>query len=161
MKTERRKEDKRHDKVGHLQKSLYGTRDASMKWQEEVAKEMNISGFRRGGYIPCLYHHQERNLRTFLHGDDFATVGDRRGVKWLEESPEKRFAIKTQCVGPGAVGIPGVVVAGSGSGPAPTIPHGEKIVKGAEGRLLNRAIRCTQKVWEVEPDQRHVDRIIK
>ena len=30
--------DKRHDKVGHLQMSLYGTRDAAMNWQEEVAR---------------------------------------------------------------------------------------------------------------------------
>ena len=35
-------------------------------------------GFRRGPYNPCLYFHQERMLRTFLHGDDFATVGDRK-----------------------------------------------------------------------------------
>ena len=26
------------DKVGHLQMSLYGTRDAAMSWQEEVAQ---------------------------------------------------------------------------------------------------------------------------
>ena len=32
--------DKRHDKVSHLRMSLYGTRDAAMNWQEEVAKEM-------------------------------------------------------------------------------------------------------------------------
>ena len=30
--------DKRHDKVGHLRMSLYGTRDAAMNWEEEVAK---------------------------------------------------------------------------------------------------------------------------
>ena len=30
--------DKRHDKVGHLKRSFYGTRDAAMNWQEEVAK---------------------------------------------------------------------------------------------------------------------------
>ena len=30
--------DRRHDKVGHLRMSLYGTRDAAMKSQEEVAK---------------------------------------------------------------------------------------------------------------------------
>ena len=30
--------DRRHDKVGHLRMSLYGTRDAAMNWQEEVAK---------------------------------------------------------------------------------------------------------------------------
>ena len=30
--------DVRHDKVGHLRMSLYGTRDAAMNWAEEVAK---------------------------------------------------------------------------------------------------------------------------
>ncbi len=30
--------DRRHDKVGHLRLSLYGTRDAAMHWQDEVAK---------------------------------------------------------------------------------------------------------------------------
>ena len=77
-------EDKRHDKVGHLQMSLYGTRDASMNWQEEVAKEMIKLGVRRGRYNLCLYFRQEHMLRALLHGDDFATVGDRPGVKWLK-----------------------------------------------------------------------------
>ena len=30
--------DRRHDKVWHLRMSLYGTRDAAMHWQEEVAR---------------------------------------------------------------------------------------------------------------------------
>ena len=30
--------DRRHDKVGRLRMSLYGTRDAAMNWQEEVAR---------------------------------------------------------------------------------------------------------------------------
>ena len=30
--------DRSLDRVGHLQMSLYGTRDAAMDWQEEVAK---------------------------------------------------------------------------------------------------------------------------
>jgi len=60
--------DKRHDKVGHLRMSLYGTRDAAMNWQEGVAKEMRKWGFTRGQYNPCLYYHRQRNIRTFLHG---------------------------------------------------------------------------------------------
>ena len=71
--------DRRHDKVGHLRMSLYGTRDAAMNWQDEVAKEMRKWGFTRGQYNPCLYYHRQRNIRTFLHGDDFATVGTREG----------------------------------------------------------------------------------
>ena len=73
--------DRKHDKVGHLRMSLYGTRDAAMNWQEEVAREMHKLGFKRGQYNPCLYYHPQRNLRTFLHGDDFATVGTRSEVQ--------------------------------------------------------------------------------
>ena len=42
--------DKAADNVGHLQMSLYGTRDAAMKWQEEVAREMKKRGFKRRWY---------------------------------------------------------------------------------------------------------------
>ena len=73
--------DVRQDKVGHLQMSLYGTRDAAMNWQEEVAELMLKHGFTRGRYNPCLYFHREREPRTFLHGDDFATVGSRSAVR--------------------------------------------------------------------------------
>ena len=97
--------DVRHDKVGHLRMSLYGTRDAAMNWQEEVAREMRKLGFQRGRYNPCLYYHAARNLKTFLHGDDFATVGTRDGVTWLKEALEKRFEIKTDCISLAAAGV--------------------------------------------------------
>ena len=38
--------------IGRLRLSLYGTRDAAMSWQEEVAKEMIKWGFKRGKYNP-------------------------------------------------------------------------------------------------------------
>ena len=82
--------DVRHDKVGQLSMSMYGTRDAAMNWQEEVAKEMRKLGFQRGRYNSCLYYHETRNLRTFLHGDDFATVGTRDEVCLLYTSPSPR-----------------------------------------------------------------------
>ena len=46
--------DRVADNVGNLRMSLYGTRDAAMNWQEEVAREMNKWGFRKGRYNPCL-----------------------------------------------------------------------------------------------------------
>ena len=122
---------------------------------------MHKPGFRRGAYNPCLYYHRGRNLRTFLHGDDFATVGTREQVTWFRASLEKRFDIKSQCVGHGAVGVPGCRVTGSSTAPAPTSTNGEPLIEGAEGRLLNRVIRCTHKGWGVEPDQRHADLIIQ
>ena len=45
-------EDGRHDKVGHLRMSRYGTRDAAMNWQDEVAKDLRKLGFQRGVYNP-------------------------------------------------------------------------------------------------------------
>ena len=135
--------DRRHDNVGHLRMSLYGTRDAAMNWQDEVAKEMRRLGFVRGHYNPCLYYHRRRNLRTFLHGDDFATVGTRREVTWLKAALEKRFEIKTQCVGPSAKAVGKESPAGTSTRPAPTTTNGEAMQEGSEGRLLNRVLRCT------------------
>ena len=43
-KEEKTEADVRHDKVGHLRMSLYGTRDAAMTWAEEVAKDMRKLG---------------------------------------------------------------------------------------------------------------------
>ena len=49
--------DRRHDRVGHLRMSMYGTRDAAMNWREEVARVMIKVRFRRGQYNRCLYYH--------------------------------------------------------------------------------------------------------
>ena len=38
------------DVVGKLMASLYGTRDASANWQEEVNKPMQQRGFKTGKY---------------------------------------------------------------------------------------------------------------
>ena len=62
------------DTVGKLKASLYGTRDASMTWQEEVSKCMVRLGFNVGRYNPCMYHHPSRGLRCLVHGDDFVCV---------------------------------------------------------------------------------------
>ena len=67
--------DRNLDKVGHLQMSLYGTRDAAMNWQEEVAKAMVRWGLKRGKNHPCLYWHAKSGLMTLVHGDDFVSVG--------------------------------------------------------------------------------------
>ena len=118
-------------------------------------------GFVRGKYNPCLYFHQKRNLRTFLHGDDFATVGTREGVKWLKEALERIFEVKTQCIGPGAVMNGNMGGASASIGLATTTANGEEMREGSEGRLLNRVLRCTPTGWEVEADQRHADLIVQ
>ena len=125
-----------------------------------IRDRMRKLGFQRGRYNPCLYYHESRNLRTFLHGDDFATVGTKEEVNWFRQSLEKRFEIKSSCVGSAVAGV-WAKGTGSPSAPAPTATNGEDMVEGSECRLLNRVIRCTPEGWEVEPDQRHVDMLIQ
>ena len=88
-------------------------------------------------------------------------MGTRQEVAWLKAALEKRFEIKTQCVGPSAK----VVGKGGGDGtptsPAPTTTNGEAMQEGSEGRLLNRVLRCTSNGWEVEADQRHAEMIVQ
>ena len=73
------------DNVGHLQMSLYGTRDAAMNWQEEVAREMKKRGFKRGRYNPCLYWRESDDLLMTVHGDDFVSVGSRQATRRFKD----------------------------------------------------------------------------
>ena len=82
--------------VGKLETSLYGTRDAAVNFQEEVAKFMKIIGYTEGKYNPCTYWHEKRKLRTLVHGSDFVTVGKREDVEWLKNQMGRRFEIKTK-----------------------------------------------------------------
>ena len=109
--------------VGLLKQRLYGTRDAAMNWQEEVAKEMKGWGFDRGQYNPCLYTHAAKRVQAFLHGDDFASAGNRVALKWFLQKLESRFEIKTSVIGTG-------------------------IGEVREARVLNRILRITELGWE-------------
>ena len=124
------------DEVGLLQKSLYGTRDASANFQAEVRKFMVNCGFTPSAYNPCVFFHRARGIRTLVHGDDFVSVCSRGNAAWFKGQLEKRFEIKS-------------AVLGTGPGEA------------LEGRILNRVIRVTSEGWEYEADQRHAELIIK
>ena len=94
-----------------------------MNWQEEVAKEMGKWGFRRGTYNPCLYAHDEWKVQVFLHGDDFASVGNRKSLRMFLQKLESRFEIKTSVIGMGVGEV-------------------------REARVLNRILRITELGWE-------------
>jgi len=129
-------EDIKADRVGLLEMSLYGTRDAAMNWQEEVAREMKRWGFQRGIYNPCLYYHPQLQIRTLVHGDDFVSAGRRSSINELKARLQNRFEVKTKVIGMG---------------------QGED----REGRVLNRVVRVGGEGWEYEPDQRHADIVVE
>jgi hypothetical protein len=129
-------EGARSDEVGRLKQSLYGTRDASANFQEEVRVVLTRAGFGQVEYNPSLYYHPGRHIRTLVHGDDFSSVGSSRELRWMRLTLEARFEISTKVVGQ----WPGMV---------------------EEARLLNRIIRRTEDGWEYEADQRHAELIVK
>lgn len=131
-------DERGQDLVGHLKKSLYGTRDAAMNWQEEIAKLLVADGFIRGKYNPCLYHHAGRKIRTLVHGDDFVTVGGRKAVKAFNKLLRSRFDIKSFVIG-GDASLGDV----------------------QDRRVLNRVIRRTPEGFEMEADQRHAELMIE
>ena len=76
---------------GKLEKSMYGTRDASQNWEEEYSETLKEIGFSRGKASPCVFYHKDKAIRLVVHGDDFTLLGfesltdgaTRRGVNQL------------------------------------------------------------------------------
>ena len=86
-----------------------------------------------------------------VHGDDFVSVGSARAATEFRSQLEGRFEIKTQVLGP-----PGV-----SDRDTEMLTKGLKEGVMQEGRVLNIIIRWTEDGWEIEPDQRHVDIIVR
>ena len=93
------KEDKNqddHDKVGKLNLSLYGTRDAAMNWATEYSNYMKPIGFCQGMSSPCNFNHPVKNLNVTVHGDDFAVIGPLNSIKWFQAAMRKKYDINTE-----------------------------------------------------------------
>ena len=128
--------DEVEDRVGLLDKSLYGTRDAAVNWGNTVEKHLKKIGFRQGIASDSLYYHKAKGISTLVHGDDYVSVAGEAQLKWLEKELEKAYEIKTSLVG-----------------------KAKSMSK--EVRVLNRIIRWTPQGWEYEADQRHGEIIVR
>ena len=88
------------DMVGHLEKAMYGTRDAPLIWQEEVRRVMGELGFEASMHQPAVYHHPGRDMDVVVHVDDFLCTGSDPDLKWLFEELKKSFELTATRVGP-------------------------------------------------------------
>ena len=123
-------------KIGILELSLYGTRDAAQNWAHEYTTFMEKLGFKVGKSSPCNFYHPTRRMFMTVHGDDFTVVGDDADIKWLGDAMKGRYELKMNVIGPD--------------------DHHDK-----EVRVLNRIIRWTEHGLEYESDQRHAERIVE
>ena len=81
---------------GKLQYSMYGTRDAAKNWFSEYSQQLINTGFKQGVASPCVFYHEERGIRTFVHGDDYVSTGQPENLKWLRAQLEHKYQVKTQ-----------------------------------------------------------------
>ena len=86
-------------KVGILQMSLYGTRDAAVNFQREVTKLMTKLGFAQAKYNASLFYHARTKVAVMVHGDDFVATGKRHHVQEFRKAIADRFTVKDKLIG--------------------------------------------------------------
>ena len=80
---------------GRLNKALQGTRDAAQCWEYEYNKFMvDELGFKRGRCSPCVFYHEEQNLRAVIHGDDFKLLGFDNNLDWFKSALTAKWQVK-------------------------------------------------------------------
>ena len=124
---------------GLLQRSMYGTQDASSIWQSEYSSLLVEGGFKTGVASSAVFYHAGEDIRLLVHGDDFFVLADEEGQQYLEKLLSSRYDYRCE----GAVGP----------------EDGD----GTELCMLNRTIRYDKEtgVLEYEADQRHAELIIR
>ncbi len=120
-------------RVGLLNLSLYGTRDAAMNWASTYTKFLESHGFKTGHGSPCNFCHEERGISMTVHGDDFTATGSEYQMKWLETRMKEKFEVKSEMLGPSKD------------------RHQQEI------RVLNRVLTWTDAGITYEADQRHAE----
>ena len=77
-----------------LRRCLYGTRDASQRWEAFLASELRRHGLTQGKASPCVFTHTSRDLRCVVHGDDFVFAGADSDLDWITKCMHESFLVK-------------------------------------------------------------------
>ena len=83
-------------RVGRLNLSLYGTRDAAQNWSETVSQCLLAIGFKKGLSSACNFYHKVRNMSSTVDGDGFTSTGIDGNWRWLQQELEKKFEVKSK-----------------------------------------------------------------
>ncbi|CAK0853235.1 unnamed protein product, partial [Prorocentrum cordatum] len=88
-----------HGYVWRLKRSLYGLREAALRFQEFLESIVVGIGFKVCKAEPTIYHHTEKGIRVVVHTDDPLASGPTRGVlDELFDELAKHLAIKGRYV---------------------------------------------------------------
>ena len=86
---------------GLLQCSLYSTRDAAQKWEDELTSTLSDLKLTRGVACPCVWrgHIKGEHVVATVHGDDITIGGERSAVERLVRKISRKYEIKKQVIG--------------------------------------------------------------
>lgn len=121
---------------GRLNYTMYSTRDAVANWSDECTQRLIKMGFKAGRATPCVFYHQQKGLRAYIHGDDFVVVGMPKDMHWMQEQLEQKYELIVELLGP---------------------DQGQK----QEVRVFNRILRWTKDGIEYEADPRQAEIILQ
>ena len=122
--------------VAKLNKTMYGTQDASNAWQKLWGGHLRNNGFELGASNPALYRSELVN--GFCHGDDFVTAAAEDQIEVFGKLLQEKFDTRR-------IGM---------IGPA---KHLDK-----ELEVLHRSVRViNDELMEIEADQKHVPRLLE
>ena len=123
---------------GILNMSMYGTRGAAQSWEAHYGTIfVNELKFKQGVASVCCFHHEERDIRVVVHGDDFTALCTREQCDWLTAQLKSHFELKV-------------------SGRLGSDSDDDKAV-----RILNRTVRWTDEGILYESDSRHAEIVVK
>ena len=94
------RKDGEENLCGKLRISMYGTRDAAQNWYKEYSQQLIKIGFTQGKASPCTFYSPTRQIRTYVHGDDYVSAGMPKDLEWMKEELEKKYQVKTQILSP-------------------------------------------------------------
>ena len=81
-------------RVFELKGSLYGQKDAPLRWFTTLKGYLQSIGFQRSANDACLYNHKQRNVSIVVHVDDVLCRGTRTNSQWLWTKLKSEYALK-------------------------------------------------------------------
>jgi len=91
-------EDDEPGMVGRLLRTIYGTRDAAAQWEKYYSEVFAALGFVTGNFSPCLFHHPDRDLAVWVHGDDMLILGEKPEAETLEQELREHMLLKRRAL---------------------------------------------------------------
>ena len=71
--------------IGILERTMYGTQDASNLWQKDCTNLLGTEGHQPGKANPSIFYSPKWDAWTLVHGDDFFALGDKHAIDNMHE----------------------------------------------------------------------------